>query len=155
MIKPFSDIWQDLLSTWPNLKHVWFSDRTYWTPSMEEFRTAVLEQNVRDIKLRPRVMECEEFALLLRADLVRWALKQIEEIEATGEPIPDSLNHSWAVGRARGMNMQSAPTAKSHDLLVAVLQEGIYLLEPQTYQIWKATESAKRTQPGYVYFVDM
>lgn len=140
---------------WPNLYHKWLSDRVYWSPSYEDFANVVAAQDVRDLPFREKYCECEEFARLLHSSVSRHLIDEANVQLAAGLDLPDRLAYSWAFGRAKGMNFPQVAKGKSHDLIVVDLEEGIRLLEPQTYQIWEPGISKTRGDENFVYYIDM
>jgi len=52
------DLRKKLKKIWPNLKHVWLTDRMYYLPTYDEVRKVVAKQNTKNYKWKNNVLEC-------------------------------------------------------------------------------------------------
>ena len=137
------DLRKRLEKIWPNLKHVWLTDRMYYLPTYEEVRKVVANQNTKKYKWKTNVLECEEFSLFLHSDLKK---------ETSNNEL---YKYTWAFGEAIGLNFDNGEKGP-HKLNICITDNNIYLIEPQTFQIWKVMDLSKKdTDSNFIFYITM
>jgi hypothetical protein len=128
-----------LQTQWPNLTFIWPTDPTYKIITLKKLRAIVKKSSVSDFDYMGTVWDCDNFALHLHAMVQKT---QYNEILTNGmEKIP------WAFGECMGTKFRGKE--ETHAINIALTDKGIYLIEPQTDAIWKAS---KRDLPFFVKF---
>ena len=129
-----------LLVHWPKLPHVWLKSKDNHVPELEEIRKIIPLSGVRDIPYQEGKMECENYALFLHAFVKKHYL---------GLP----YKHQVAFGEVLGLRMETVNYDKSHAMNIVITQQGVYLIEPQTYQIVKPAKGIRPKDRNFVYKV--
>ena len=127
MQKTSNEIRTTLRGIWPNLQFIWMPDGSYMIPKIEELMQIVYVSQISKLRFNGELMDCDEYALLLNASVKR------QRIDTSANILAEE-NFHWSFGEAFGdkFNRLEEP----HTLCVCVAQEGIYLIEPQTYEYW-------------------
>ena len=112
----------------------WLTEKVFISPKLEEIKAILQEASVAALKFIPNIQECDDFALHLHSKIKRirgdWA--------ATGKILaPEAFN--WAFGECFGIKFNGI--TKSHNVNIAVCEEGIFLLEPQTNETWQFNQN--------------
>lgn len=142
MIVSDKEIDHRLKTVWPELKAIWLTSREYWMPTLERVTCMIAAQPIRNLPYKPGKGECELFALALHAAIkTAWLYDPISE-----SPI--------AFGEIRGMHIETS-TDPIHVCNIAVTQQAVCLIEPQTYQYLKVVGPIYEDDPNFVFYVDM
>lgn len=111
------EIRKRLEGVFPDLRVPWLRDTEYDLPSLDEVRAFVERSKVDEYHFSGEDFDCDDFALQLHAEVKR--------------------EHHWAFGEAYGDRIKGVE--ERHNLNVFVADDGkVYLLEPQTDEIWRA-----------------
>ena len=113
----------------PEVRFVWLTDREYILPTLAEFKKYLEKSKVIKMDFIDNLQDCDDFALQLHAEC-----KRVRGVLAELGQIPSSEWAPWAVGECFGIKFNNVKG--SHNLNIAVCEEGIYLIEPQTKEIW-------------------
>jgi hypothetical protein len=124
----------EIRNLWPNIYLPWLTDREYIAPKLQEVMEAVERCSVASLKTIDNISECEDFAEILAA---RIKEERIEKAQADLLPKEELLN--WAFGFAFGDKFNA--WQDYHYLNIFRVEEGLYLLEPQTHNYWKPTSA--------------
>ena len=141
MILTSKQIKERLFEHWPKLPHVWLLSKQYYVPTSAEIKQIVSESDVRGILYRRGLMECENYAWFLHSDVKRWGVRN--NFEA---PI--------AFGFALGTRIESSRDPV-HAVNFCVTREGVYLIEPQTYQIISPVKGIRSKDKNFLFKVEM
>jgi len=114
-------------TTWPEIKFVWMQDGFYMLPKIEELMQMVYLSQISKLKFNGELMDCDDYSLLLNASIKRQRIDISFDM-----PAEDSFH--WAFGEAFGDKFNRVD--ETHTLCICAAQEGIYLIEPQTYEYW-------------------
>jgi hypothetical protein len=137
-----TEIRNSLKEVWPDLKHIWLTDHVYYVPTFEELREEILKHDVRDLPYIENLNECEEYSLFLHA-----AVKK--ELVHTRK-----FNYTISFGEAIGQNIETA-FSKVHKLNIAITEQGVFLVEPQSYQIVSVKGRIQKNDRNYIFYVTM
>jgi hypothetical protein len=137
------DIKKLLLEHWVKLPHPWLTSQEYHIPDVSEIRSIIPLSGVRDIQFQKDKMECENYALFLHAFVKKYCVEKKD------------WKHQVAFGDVIGLRMQTVSYNKSHALNIAITKQGIFLIEPQTYQIFQPAKRIRARDRNYIYKVDM
>lgn len=108
-----------LLKVFPNLEVPWLRDKEYELPLLSDVEEFVKDSKVDEYHFIGEDFDCDDFALQLHAEVKR--------------------KHHWAFGEAFGDKINGIPIL--HNLNIFISSNGnVYLLEPQTDEIWKAVK---------------
>ena len=113
-----------LRQKWPIISFMWLPDKTYWMPTIKEVRDTVSKCQIHKAMIfKDDIADCDDFALQLHAEVKRLC-------NTAG------LGVHWPFGEAFGLKWQGL--VEQHTANIAVTLTGIYLIEPQTNEIWQA-----------------
>lgn len=135
---PTKEIRERLIQTWPSLeiKVLWKSfdlvlatDDLFYVPSIGEVLEFVHTSNAGQCEYVPRRRACEEFAFEM------W-VEAHKLIPKTGE----DLNLAFGAGFAMKTKLTALMKDPRHYLCVAVTQDGIYMIDPRSKQVWSPTD---------------
>ena len=137
-----SEIKKQLLRHWPRLKHLWMTAREYHLPELEEIKDIVGRQEVRNIPFRKNVFECEGYARALHSAVEQhWAKNMV-----WSAPV--------AFGLCLGPRVETS-IDPVHALNITITTEGVYLVEPQTYQVFKPKLNIREKDRNFIFKVDL
>ena len=85
---------------------------------MDEVLALAAQSGVKETPMRGEAFDCDDYALQLHAFVKRHA------------------SVLWAFGEATGSRFKNIH--EPHTLNICWAEDGVYLLEPQTYAIWTA-----------------
>lgn len=103
----------------PELAVPWLRDEEYDLPSMTAVQFFIKMDTTNEYRFIERDFDCDDFALQLHAAVKR--------------------QHHWAFGEAFGDRIKGEKVLHNLNLFVAD-NEHVYLVEPQTDEIWKAVK---------------
>jgi hypothetical protein len=109
----------------------WVPDREFLVPTLDEVESALKLTNVERLKFMDAINDCDDFALQLHA-----AVNLLRAEQARNMEIPSDEHIPWAFGEAFGIQFQGEQY--QHSCCIALTQKGIYLIEPQTDEMWVA-----------------
>ena len=121
----------ELKVIWPAIGFMWVPDYNLWKPSHQEMVDAIEKSTVNRAKFLDDINDCDDFALQLNADI-----KRLRAFDAEAGKVPNDQWCPWAFGEVFGTMFKGWPGA--HSANICVCREGIYLIEPQTDDIWPA-----------------
>ena len=132
MTKSAIQLRRELKEMWPSLRHIWFFDRQYELPSVDQLKALV--EVIKTLEVSRTTLEalinvgdvwdCDDFSILSTA-LMRLRWKQ----EHGDLPIP--------YGRAMGSQFRGQPIL--HSLNICFTQDGIYFIDfDDGGRTWKA-----------------
>lgn len=124
------ELWDKLFAKWPNLNRhkVWFSDKGYILPTKKELEKAIFESPVSGYQYVPEIEDCDDFALLQHADIIR---RRYDDYKAGR--IPKNKQYPWAFGQIWYVSPQGP-----HAINVCVSSDkGVLVIEPQNRKIWE------------------
>ena len=128
-----------LQTQWPHLTFIWPTDPEYETLTLKKLKAVVKKCSVSGLSYKGNVWDCDNFALQLHAKV---QLSQYDEVIADmGSKTP------WAFGEVMGTKFRGR--VEDHVINICLTDKGIYLIEPQTDEIWKAS---KKDSPFFVKF---
>ena len=111
----------------PDVQFIWMQDGNYIRPKMEEVVAAAIKSGVNHLRFNGELMDCDDYALLLNASIKRTRIDLGDSLSADG-------SYHWSFGEAFGIKFNGLE--EDHTLCVCVAEEGVFLLEPQTYDYW-------------------
>ena len=118
------------LDQFPTLGFQGVRSESFWMPTLESLKEALeLTEVDRQIFL-PDVRDCDFFSLALN-----FRIKELIAAKAEHGEIPRDEWMPWAFGEA--FCIKTKGQQGSHSLNVCMTTRGIYLIEPQTDQIWQ------------------
>ena len=107
---------------------------------MPELREVIKECSVKGMKFLSDVWDCDNSALRLHSNVQKY---QYDLLQLT---TMIKKHYSWAFGEAMGIKFRGEKV--NHAVNICVTDKGIFLIEPQSNQIWKAKRNL-----DVVYFV--
>jgi len=113
----------------PDVRFIWLTDREYILPQLSQVKQYLEQSKVIKMKFIDDIQDCDDFALQLHAECKRIRGTMVE----LGQ-IPREEWKPWSVGECFGIKFKGVK--KSHNLNIAACEEGVYLIEPQTKDIW-------------------
>ena len=126
MILTSKQIRKRLKKKWPQLKHVWLTDKSYLAVKQKEVQLVLHSWKDELVKFeyKPTVSECEEYALFLHAFV---KLRQLAD---------RNDDYNWAYGEC--INSQTLGFEGSHSANIYLTHDKIFMVEPQTGAFWEA-----------------
>ncbi len=125
-----SDIRTLLRTIWPDIQFIWMQDRIYVKPSINQVEGFLVDSGVNKLRSNGELMDCDDYALLLNAYIKRTRIDEADDL-------PPEDNFHFSFGEAFGPIVRGVETP--HTLNICVAQEGVFLIEPQTYDYWQPT----------------
>jgi hypothetical protein len=121
----------------PAIQFIWTQSTTYIVPTTAELEAALVESKVHDIRFDGELADCDYYSLQLNARLkaARAALS---------DQLPMDERYPWAFGECSGNLINRLEV--QHTLNICLTQEGLVLVEPQTYDIWTPTPATDSIQ---------
>ncbi len=113
---------------WPNFKkleEIYLQDGFYLSPKLTELEIAVKESNVAKMK---NLGDCDDYALFSNAFVKKYFIDK-------GMNKFNGKIYTIAYGEANGTMWNGWSDA--HTANIAICEEGLILVEPQTEEIWK------------------
>lgn len=126
-----SEIRTILRETWPGIQFIWLQDRTYIKPSIKEIESLLIASGVSKLRFNGELMDCDDYALLANAHVKRSRIDMGDSLSAE-----ESFHYSF--GEAFGDHIRGMET---HTANICLAQEGLFLIEPQTYEYWHPTRN--------------
>lgn len=114
-------------AVWPNIGFIWLADTIYLRPPIATIEGLLVASKVHDLKFNGELMDCDDYALQANAFVKR------NRIELS-DTLPMDENYHLAFGEAFGPMVRGLETP--HTLNICVAEEGVFLVEPQTYEYW-------------------
>lgn len=106
-----------LKKVFPNIEVPWLRDTRYDLPSVYDVKDFIEENQVDQHHFSGEEFDCDDFALQLHAEVKR--------------------KHHWAFGEAFADRIKGENILHNLNVFIAD-DEKVYLLEPQTDEIWEA-----------------
>lgn len=128
MNKTSSELRGLLRGIWPGIQIVWMPDTVYTIPTISEVEKAIVLSGVAKKKFDGELWDCDDYSLSLNAF--------IKEMQRTKE----GAQYHWAFGEVFGTKFRRVD--ELHTINICVAEEGIYFIEPQTYDIWQGESVA-------------
>lgn len=129
-----------LQELWSNLFMIWLTDPSNEVMTMKLLHEVVRDCSVAHMDFIGTVWDCDNFALQLHARVQKTQYDMVKAGSAGQTP--------WAFGECMGTKFRGK--MEDHAINIAITDEGICLIEPQTNEIWKA--SRKNDSPFFVKF---
>ena len=117
----------------PTLGFQWVPDKEFIIPTLAEVQAVIESTHVERLKFMDAINDCDDFALQLHAAVNLHRAEQARKME-----IPSDQHVPWAFGEAFGIMFQGE--RYQHSCNVAAVEEGVFLIEPQTDEMWLAGE---------------
>jgi hypothetical protein len=143
MIIPSSDIRKAVKETWRKRVIMVLSDPEWWLPAVASVKEEMDQVAVDRMVYVPQLFECEEFALALMYGVRR----RRADLALTGK-LPREEWRNFPLGRVVGKRFRGKKV--DHWINICLTKEGLYLIEPQTREMWRPVESEDE-----IYFLDM
>jgi hypothetical protein len=148
IVKRIQKIWPYLTYGIPGPTNIAIADETYWMPTRQKLEDLWTSTLLWQYQYSAEYMDCDDFALLLHALIVRDRYKQINE-----HKVPKGEWYSWAIGQCWGSRFKN--NEGGHAINIAFTSdEGVLLLEPQALpatlklNIWKPNKD--EDQPFFI-----
>ena len=122
MIKTSTELIAQLRDLWPDIQFNWLADRGYEIPLIAEIESLLPDSGISSIRFNGELMDCDDYALLLNAWIKRYRIENFS-----------NENHHWAFGEVFCSRVNRVDYL--HSLNICVAQEGVFLIEPQTYEV--------------------
>ena len=106
------------------------TDQKFVVPGLAEIRDVCTGTRVQLMKHKSYIAECDDFAIVL------WGEVKKARISAD---LPPPEQFSWSIGLCLGTQFKG--WADTHWQNIAYTRSGLYLIEPQTMEIWKPTSA--------------
>jgi hypothetical protein len=119
-------------STCPSVQFIWMQDGFYVQPKLSDALAAATASGIAHLRFNGELMDCDDYALLLNAYMKK---RRID----LGDSIPASESFHWAFGEAFGNRFNGLD--EEHTLNIMLAEDGLLLLEPQTYVHWTPTQN--------------
>lgn len=129
-----------LQNKWSNLFMIWPTDPVSKQMSLSLLKDVVEACSVAHLDFTGTVWDCDNFALQLHAKVQKYQYDQLKTGKAGNVP--------WAFGECMGTKFKGR--TEDHAINISLTDEGIYLVEPQTNEIWKADKT--KDSPFFVKF---
>jgi hypothetical protein len=113
----------------PNLQFVWAPDLFYMIPGIEELMQLVIATKVAAMRSDGELIDCDDYALQANAKIKEQRIGMANSLS------PDESYH-WAFGEAFGDKFNRLEL--EHTLCICCAQQGVFIIEPQTYDYWLA-----------------
>lgn len=117
-----------LRGVWPNIQFVWLQDRIYIMPSISVIEGILLSSGICALRFNGELMDCDDYALLANAHVKRQRID-------VSDSLTSEDNFHFSFGEAFGDLVRGQETP--HTCNVVLAQEGLFLIEPQTYEYWE------------------
>ena len=125
MIASASDIRKMLRAIWPDVGLLWLPDGIYERPEIDWLIELLKTSDVAALERRGEVFDCDDFALCADAFIKR---KQLDL----------ALDHPLAFGEVFVTKLKGREM--DHSLNIAYCIDGLWLIEPQGWNHWKAAK---------------
>lgn len=129
-----------LQKLWSDLTMIWPTDPIYEPMTLILLREVVQACSIAHMEFAGTVWDCDNFALQLHATVQKYQYNQMKKGAASKIP--------WAFGECLGTMFRGRE--EDHAINICITDEGIYLIEPQTNEIWKANK--REDNPFFVKF---
>ena len=123
---------QEVNNQFSSVGFQWVPDKSFITPTLDEVKDLVASTKVNTLTFIDAINDCDDFALQLHA-----AVNLHRANAARDMLIPSDEHLPWAFGEAFGLQFMGE--SYQHSLNICLTTEGIYLIEPQTDEIWLAS----------------
>ena len=121
---------QQLSGACPKTRFIWLTDRNYFLPKLLKIQDFVSQSKVSQGIFIDDLRDCDDFALQMHAEA-----KRVRGLMADAGKIPSAEWKAWAFGECFGIKFKGQ--GGLHNLNIAACQEGVFLIEPQTSEIWR------------------
>jgi len=121
-----SKIRSRLKAVWPDLVYIWFTDREFEIPD-DETGMEVIESAlaVEMPKRNGHKLECEEYALLFHAEMIKQQVKLVSSL-------------SWPVAEVIGTQFKDMGLVGSHVVNLMVTKNRVLLVDTENKKVWDA-----------------
>jgi hypothetical protein len=144
MLIPSATVRRAITDIWRNRRVVKvLSDPEWWLPAVETIKEEIKQVAVDRLTYVQHIFECEEFALALMYEIRRRRADL-----ALGGKLPREQWRNFPLGRVVGKRFRGEKV--DHWINICLTKEGLYLIEPQTREMWRPVESEDE-----IYFLDM
>lgn len=144
---------------WSDLTMIWPTEPNYEIISLERLKKIVKACSVAHMVFIKGIWECDNYALRFHANVQKYQydeflkgflkeypaytamsdIRLAEKIHKTGYMEGKAKKTPDAIGEVMGMQFRGEEL--DHDINISVTDQGIYLIEPQTDEIWKADKT--------------
>lgn len=129
MIATSKNLKKTIRELW-NIRDVWMTDRDFYLLSSEQLKEIAKINSVAHKKFIPKIRECEEFSINLLSK-IRDYQAVCYECSSMGK-----AHSNWCVGLCIGTKYMGKK--KNHTVIIAICTDGVFFVDPQTDQMWKA-----------------
>ena len=105
---------------WPECVVPWLTDTVYTIPSLSDLKKAVSELVKPDGKFQPERNDCDDYALHLHSAVKKWVRDNTEGFQ-------------WPF-------LEVFVIDRHHNMNACYTDSGLYMVEPQTGDIWPHTD---------------
>ncbi len=125
---------------WPNLQMIWPTDPNYEVVPVKKLKEILNKCSVSGLTFMGDVWDCDNFALQLHAKVQKHQYDEV--LFGTASKTP------WAFGECLGTRFRGDEI--NHAINISITDNGVYLIEPQTNEIWKADKTSDK--PYFIKF---
>ncbi len=126
-----NDIRVRLRNLWPAVGFLWLPDEIYTPPAIDEVVSILPFSGVAKKKFDGELFDCDDYSLSMNAFVHEYRRTQ------------QGANYQWSFGEVFGTKFRRVE--QPHTINICVAIEGVFFIEPQTYEIWPG--SRENDQP--------
>ena len=127
-----SSLRKEIRSIWPGVQFIWMPDKFYIKPKIEEIKELLSLSEVAKMRFDGELVDCDDYSLLLNAFMKKYRIDHSEKLTGFN-------SFHWSFGEAFGTKVNRVETHHTLNLCIAV--EGMFLVEPQTYEVREASNN--------------
>jgi hypothetical protein len=128
---------KEIKAVWSSQRFLVLSDTDWLLPEKDEVQNTIREVAVDRMPFVNRLFECEEFALMLVARVREHRAKL-----AMAGDLPKTQWRNWPLGCVGGTRFKGETV--DHWINICLTKQGLFLIEPQTNEMWVPTESGDK-----------
>ena len=121
-----SEIREIIKAQWPDIQFVWMQDRFYDKPSIKGIEGLLISSGVAKLRPDGELMDCDDYALLANAYIKKFCI--------------DTPTAKFQVSFGEAFGTRFRGVDNIHTLNICLAQEGLFLIEPQTYEYWQPSK---------------
>ena len=132
MVKTSKEIRSTSNKIW-DIKNIWLFDPNYFLLDIDVVSKIIKVLSNKKLKFINNAWDCDNYSLLLNAEFKKY---QYDIISCSRK---DKVNYTWAFGQCLGRKFQGINM--NHAINIAVCKQGVFLIDPQNDDIWRASKS--------------